>query len=252
MSSSLPDVPRFFSDRLPEAGSAGSAAVVTVEREEAHHLLHVLRLKRGDEVRLFDGSGMEAVGVIVRTDRRSAQVALRACEAVDLEPSLDLTLAAAVPRGHRMDFLVEKCAEMGLRRLQPVHFARSVVDPRQNAENHLRRWRRISISAAKQSGRSRLTGIAAGVAFPALVSGADENTYRVLLSLAGGARPLGDLVADIRRGERALAVVGPEGGLTPDESAAAETAGFRMVTLGKTVLRVETACIALTARLLGA
>lgn len=252
MPASLPDLPRFFVERLPALPPGTPESSVLVEREEAHHLLHVLRMKPKDQVRLFDGSGQECVGVIQRVDRRTAEVAVRACQTVDLEPALDLTLATAVPRGQRMDFLVEKCGELGLRRLIPVHFEHSVIDPRRNAENHLRRWRRISISASKQSGRSRLTEIGAPSAFTGIIHDSQPSSWRMLLCPQEDSELLSRLLPELLNAGRVLAVVGPEGGLTADERAGAESAGFRPVTLGRTVLRVESAAIALTARLLGA
>jgi len=213
-------------------------------------MLHVMRRKAGDEVLVFDGRGFEYPARIVEVARRSAVLEIGRGREVDREPARSLTIATAVPRGHRMDFLVEKCCELGLRGLVPMHCRRSVIDPRERRANRVRKWRRIAVEASKQSGRARLTDIHEPAALGQVIQRADAFDAHVLLSTAVRAQPLTRLIRRWEPGLSALALVGPEGGLTPAEVQAAKEAGFEPASLGRSTLRVETAAIAVAAAVL--
>ena len=160
-----------------------------------------------------------------------------------------VAMAAAVPRGKRMTFLVEKCAELGVEELRPVRWARS---PRSGSApaSALERWQRLAASAAKQARRAGLMTVLAPVS-PAELAGALADFDRVLyLDTAGGVSPRAALEG-LAPGARLLVLVGPEGGMVPGDLAVLEASvKLRRVTLGPGVLRVETAAVAAAAAVL--
>lgn len=207
--------------------------------DEAHRYLHrVLRLGPGDQLVVFDGRGQEVEAVIEASGGRETSLRLGARRQMP-GPRVSVTLLQAIPKGDRMDLLVQKTTELGLRRLCPVVSARSVVQPGDGA-GRLRRWRTIAEEAARQCGRADLPVIEAPVP---LATALAEAT-------AGGGRRL--LVWEATQGaplRRALAgdesavtlLVGPEGGFEASEVEAARQAGFEAVGLGRLILRSETA-----------
>jgi 16S rRNA (uracil1498-N3)-methyltransferase len=215
---------------------------ITVDGDEHHHLARVLRARPGDAITLFDGAGAELEARVVRVGRDQTELAPAAArrpggrEAV-APAAAPLVLLTAVPRGGRMDFLVQKCSELGVSRIVPIIAARSVARPEADRRA---RWEKIAREAARQCGRADVPVVAAPSALAAALSSADLPARRVALSPAPDARPLRALLPD--RAPTAL-LVGPEGGLAADEVAAAAAAGFVPASLGPLILRVETAAV---------
>lgn len=132
---------------------------VELPESEAHHALRVLRMKAGDELELFDGSGLSAVGRAVEATKRSLVVEVEPLGPPARRPSPAIELAFAVPKGKRLDWLLEKATELGVATLEPVIFARSVAGGDELSENAMGRWRGHCISAAKQCGLNWLPEI---------------------------------------------------------------------------------------------
>jgi len=149
-----------------------------------------------------------------------------------------------------MDFLVEKCCELGVERLVPMVTQRSVVDPMARQGNRLSRWRRIAVEAAKQSGATRLTRIMPVVEYGTALGIQEPAAAKVVASPVPDALGLDAFRSWLRPGQTVVAYVGPEGGFAPAEVEAARRAGCAMVSLGTRTLRVETAAVALAACLL--
>ena len=150
-----------------------------------------------------------------------------------------------------MDALLEKCTELGLARLVPMVSERSVVDPTDRQENHLVRWRRTVVEAAKQCGRTRLPEITAVLTFDAAVQAAASGSgARLIASPEPDAVTLKEFASPLPPGQSITAFIGPEGGFTPEEVSLARRNGCTPVSLGPRILRVETAAMALCACLL--
>lgn len=229
-------VPRVFGSALPDAPGAR----YLVEGEEATHLARVLRVRRGDEVEVFDGEGRAGRFVVAEAGRREVELELVA--RADADPGLPFTLTAAVatPKAKRAQRLVEGLCELGVSAWAPLALAR--CEERPPKPDEVRRW---AVEAAKQSRRNRLLTAAPPVDLAgllALVRGHDLT----LLGDTVGAAPLRQVLARPRP-SRALVVVGPEGGFAPDEREAMRAAGLVAVGLGPTVLRIETAAHGLVA-----
>jgi 16S rRNA (uracil1498-N3)-methyltransferase len=228
---------RFFLAAPPSAGRAVLAA------EEARHLARVLRGKVGDEIVVFAGGGIEWPARIVRIGRDEVEL-----ETGEPRPDLPtagppLTLAVALPKGERQKWLVEKLTELGVARLVPLVTARGVAEATASARARLERG---VIEACKQCGRNRLMAIDEPQSVATLLGAAPPAARAFIADPLGAAL---DPTAAHHGATELLALVGPEGGFTPEELAAATAAGAVRASLGPHILRIETAAIALAARL---
>lgn len=222
-----------------------------LDAAQARHARSALRLADGTAVEVFDDAGRVADGVLVLRGAHDAAVRVKRVGAAASEGAgLRWTVAAAVPKGERADWMVEKLSELGAAAFVPLAAARSVVLPEGRGKRE--RWVRIATESAKQSRRAgvmrigQLTAVADVVAQVAAANGAAAGWY---LSTAGGAVPAAEAVGTVLAagvGELTL-LVGPEGGWTADEVAAFDRAGLTPVRLTDTVLRVETAAVAAAA-----
>lgn len=210
-------------------------------------MLGVVRIRQGERVQLLDGAGTVAEARLDEARRGEATLEVLSRDLILIEPARRLTLACAVPRGARMDALVEKCEELGVARLVPMVAARSVVDAMQRQENHLTRWRRIAVESAKQSGRTRLIEMTAVLSFEDALRTVEPGAARMMASPEPDALPLAAFAAALGREQAVQAYIGPEGGFAPEEVQAARQAGCVIVSLGPCLLRVETAATALAA-----
>lgn len=211
----------------------------TVAGPEAHHLLHVMRAKPGDEVVLFDGTGHEFTARVETLRRAEVDFVVLGRESVDRELSQPLILGVALPKGDRQRWLVEKAVELGVTRLVPLETARSVAQPNEKA---IVRLCRAVIEASKQCGRNCLMEIAPPQQWAGFLDVTVEVPVRLL------AHPTSESqfsqIPWSTSGPIALAI-GPEGGLTDEEVGQAVDLGWQATCLGPRILRIETAAVAL-------
>lgn len=226
---------RFY---LPDIGSENH---VLLEGSEARHLSRVLRVCVGDEVAIFDGRGLECVGVVERVDRSHAKIAILRRHEVDRDPKLAVTLGCAIVKSRAMALVVEKCTELGLKELIPLETRRSVPKVAKKEEAHLERWRRYVLEAAKQSGRTRLPRVGSPRPFSSFMPRAKDADLALIFVAEPDAAPLRDVLSAHPDVRSVVYLIGPEGGFEPHEVEEAESAGFVAVRLGKTILRSETA-----------
>jgi 16S rRNA (uracil1498-N3)-methyltransferase len=227
-------------------GALSTGSVVELPRDTGSHLAKVLRARGGDELVLFNGDGREFSGSIeaVRGTRVSASVG--AARAIDRESALEVTLVQCVPRGDRMDFIVQKATELGVARIVPVLSQRSVVrlDESQSASKQTH-WRAVVVSACEQCGRNRLPSVDTPQPLlnylGSLAAAGSLNGRSLRLVLEPAAAPPIDARIPLAAAEIAI---GPEGGFAPEELDAFALCGFAKVGLGPRVLRTETAAIA--------
>ena len=237
---------------LPGRWTAGESLVLPPA--ESRHV-QVLRLQPGDTIVLFNGEDeLEWPAAIVAIGRNAVELRIAGePRPVERELPLAVTLGIGIPANERMDALVEKATELGAAAVQPVLCARSVVRlAGERAEARQRHWQAVAASASEQCGRVRVPRIAVPTRFDAWLGGFGEAAApggRWLLSLAASARRPAAL-HDPTRGDSApglLVLSGPEGGLAPEEEAAALRCGFLPVSLGPRTLRTDTAPLALLA-----
>lgn len=223
-----------------EPAITGDRALLT--GSEVHHLAGVMRAKVGDQITLFDGSGHEFSGQIESLKKDRCELTILEKRAVEREPAIAIIAGVALPKGERQKWLVEKLTELGATQLVPLLTARGVAQPGEQAAARLRR---SVIEASKQCGRNRLLDIAPAKEAEAWFAAIPTNEARLLADPAG--EPFPNLQSEICNLKSLHFAIGPEGGFTPAEVAAAEAAGWKLVSLGKRILRIETAAIALAA-----
>jgi 16S rRNA (uracil1498-N3)-methyltransferase len=234
-------VPRFFTDAALRAGG-----MAQLPEDAAHHAVHVLRLRAGEDLTLFNGRGGEYAGRIAAIERLRVSVELLAHRDVERESPLAVTLVQGVSAGEKMDFTVQKATELGVAALQPVVASRSTGRiAGERAAQKRTHWQRVAIAACEQCGRNRVPEVRAPLALEDYCRGA-APTGGLLLSPEA---QLGLREAAARlRGPTTLAA-GPEGGFTAAEEAMLAQAGLVPVRLGPRVLRTETAALAALAAL---
>jgi len=205
----------------------------------------VRRVQPGDALVLFDGRGCDWPATVLTVGRSALQVRVGAALAVDKELPLAVTLAVVMPANERMDALVEKATELGVAAIQPLQATRSVLRlAGERAERKRAHWQAIAQAACEQCGRARVPVVAPVQELAAWLQQAPAETTKLLLSLDDDAQPLSTLAASATA---VITLSGPEGGLAPDEEAAARAAGFKPVALGPRVLRADTAPLAVLA-----
>jgi 16S rRNA (uracil1498-N3)-methyltransferase len=219
---------RYYSPELEE-----SQRDCLLDRDEAHHLLRVKRGRVGDEVQLFNGAGLRADAVVVEVTKRSAR--LEVTKFARSPRGEGLILGSAPPKGERLLWLIEKCTELGVQSWTPLLSERTVVHP---GETKIEKLRRKVIEACKQCGRDDLMGINEPSALATFLASKPDAATGWLLDPSGSA---------IGVGKPGWACIGPEGGWTKDEIAAAQDLRWQIHSLGGHVLRIETACLAVAA-----
>ena len=210
---------------------------MTIDGPDAHHLANVMRAQPGEQVWLFDGRGKEFVAQIEEITKKT--VLLRIIDSQDTGRELDhqLTLAVALPKGDRQKVLVEKLVELGVSNLLPLNTRRSVVVA--NAKSTEKLQRRV-IEASKQCGRNQLMEIGQPTSFQTLIEQKAPARCRIIGH--PNSTPVDSIDVDVA--QDVLVAIGPEGGFTDDEIELARSYGWQVATMGKTVLRVETAAVA--------
>ena len=231
--------------RVYVEGDLSPGSIVELPRDTAAHLAKVLRTRVGDEIVLFNGDGREFPGAIESLRGARVSASIGAARAIDRESSCAITLLQCVPRGDRMDFIVQKATELGVARIVPLLSQRSVVRlDHGQAESKQAHWRGVAISACEQCGRNRLPHIEA--AQPLL-----NYLGSIAPAAASAPAPLRLVLdpgpSDAKAGQRVHAAeiaIGPEGGFAPEELEAFQLSSFSRLTLGPRILRTETAAIA--------
>lgn len=233
---------RFF----VESATVGDLA--TLCGGQAHHLLHVMRAVVGTQVVLFDGSGHEFRACMERIGRSTVDLRVLSSRHVSRELPCPLILGVAPPKGDRQKWLVEKAVELGVTRLILLQTKRALYRP---SEKTFSRLRRTVVEASKQCGRNRLMEVAEAVAWQDYVgqpTAATEHPPPCLLMAHLKVEPDGpseDVISRCASAGHIRLAIGPEGGLTENEVAVARHQGWRTVTLGPRILRIETAAVAL-------
>ncbi|MDY0011605.1 MAG: 16S rRNA (uracil(1498)-N(3))-methyltransferase [Rhodocyclaceae bacterium] len=233
-------ISRFFCP-LP----AAPEGEVALPREVAHHAERVLRLVVGDELVLFGGDGAEYAARLVSLGREP-RAEILARRAPERESPLAVTLVQALASGDKMDWVVQKAVELGAVAVAPVAAERSVLKlAGERADKRQAHWRQVAVSACEQCGRNRVPEILPVRTLTACLAEPAGNALRLMLDPAapGGLGDLGRPTGPVH------ILIGPEGGWSPAELAAARQAGVRGVRLGPRVLRTETAGLAMLAAL---
>ena len=228
-------MPRFYVDFALSPDS-----VVELPDDVVRHL-NVLRVKNTEEIVLFNGNGKAYPALPEVLEKRRASVRILREEATDNESPLNITLVQAVSSAERMDFTLPKSVELGVAEIRPVISERCVVRlSGERAEKRVARWQEIVVSACEQSGRNIVPKVLPLTTYVQALQQLPQETTKLLMSLNRAQK-----LSDVRpQSGKVVFMVGPEGGWTEKEEQQAFDAGFQSVTLGKRVLRTETASLA--------
>lgn len=216
-----------------------AAGMVHLDQAQSRHVRDVLRLRTGAEVELFDSAGRSAKAKIMSLSP-SVQLLVESLEEA-VRRAVRLTIAAAPPKGPRADWMIEKLSELDVVRFIPLQSSRTIVHPE---SGKLARWERLASESAKQCRRQDVMEIAAPLSVDELCSSATGEKW--CLSTGGPAEPVRVCLDKLPAGE-VLAAIGPEGGWTEAELNAYRESAFHFVALTSTILRIETAAIAIAA-----
>lgn len=214
-----------------------AASVVELPDDEAHHVSHVLRLESGDAVIVFDGRGGEWDAQLESMSKRGVTAAILQTRTPVAEPHTRVILAIGLLKGTSMDDVVRDATALGVAAIVPMITAHCVVPKRARGEEAVDRWRRVAIAAAKQCGRATLPEFTQPISFiEVLRTPADLRLMCVEPEFPGQG-----FAAVAATPSTAVVLVGPEGGWSSEEVAAARLGGYRALQLGPLVLRAELA-----------
>lgn len=231
-------MPKFF---VSKSQIENQKAVIT--GADVNHLTRVLRAKPGDSLLLCDGEGSDYSARILSFSKEQVEAEILKVFPCPNEPQVLVTLYQGLPKQGKMEWIIEKCTEMGISRIVPVQMERSVVKLTDSqAEKKLERWRKTAEAAAKQCGRGRIPEVSMPVSLPKLVQ-SSLPSFLLLPYEEERARPIRSALQQ-KKNDTAGIFIGPEGGFSPDEAAFLKNLGALSVTLGPRILRTETAGLA--------
>ena len=230
---------------------------IVITGSDVRHISRVLRLGPGDAVTCVDGTGREWTALILEINNHEVTCSIAGEARCQAEPPVRVTLCQGLPKGEKMELIIQKCCELGVHRILPVNCARTIVqlDAKKATQRQVR-WQRVAEEAAKQARRGSVPEVAGLVDFASALQQAPKEALAImpwedegqagLKSLLREPRVTGgDYQADGMPGETEVWIfIGPEGGFTAREAEQARQAGCRTVSLGPRILRTETAAIA--------
>lgn len=219
--------------------------LLKIKGDEARHIRKVLRLKTGDEIVVFDGFGKEYEGLIVEERASFVVVKVKDIFPSKKESPLDITLAQSLLKGEKMNYVIQKATELGVKEIIPFLSTRSIplLEKSGKLKKH-HRWKRIAVEGSKQCGRGVIPRIEVLLDYSEVLKTASSDSLRLILWEREAVR-LREVLDKSKGKERVFFVVGPEGGFSQEEIEEAKRAGFITVNLGKRVLRAETASLCL-------
>ena len=229
-------MPRFFLNKESLANDT-----VTIVGEDASHIALSLRMAVGDALTLCDNEGLDYDAEIISITRECVTLAVKGKTPSESEPPYTICLYQCLPKGEKFETVIQKAVECGVSRIVPVQSSRCIAQLKDSsADKKLARFNRIAEEACKQSGRGRLTKVLPPVSFREAIRRMAESEAAFLCYENEDGLTLSGYLPEAAPREIAF-LVGPEGGLSADEVAMAKEAGVVSVSLGKRILRTETA-----------
>ena len=218
---------------------------IYVGGKEAHHILDVMRLNVGDHVTAFDGVGGQYRGVIQEAGKKSLVIKINETEIMEPAKGHSITLAQAIPRKDKVDYIIQKAAELGVDSIIPMITKRTVVKIKgDKVSAKLQRWEKIACEASKQCGRNSLARIEKTAKFDRILSRARSYDLAIMPSVGHIMRQSLKSLLLTFSGKSILIFIGPEGGFDPSELEAAANSGVKFISLGENVLKCDTAALA--------
>jgi 16S rRNA (uracil1498-N3)-methyltransferase len=218
---------------------------IVISGNDVHHMKQVMRFRPGDQVICCDGEGHDWISTIVEFTPQAVHLQIDQSLPSLAEPQSRITLAQALPKGQRWDLILQKATELGVSRITPFVSARTIVKiTKQKVAAKQQRWQRIVKEAAEQSHRGRIPDVDVPLTWAELLERIEGRTTPTLLAYEQGGEPLHTVLEAMPKQPEIMLIIGPEGGFDQQEADEAQHRGARVVTLGKRILRTETAAIA--------
>ena len=225
--------------RFPISQNQINNNLAIVSGSDYRHIIKVLRLKPGNEITLFDNTGFEHLGKITEIGSKEIRITISESRRTETESGLNITLLQGIPKGDKMDFIVEKSTELGVKTIVPVVTERSQIRKTKRIE----RWRRIALESSKQSGRMLPPDILDLISFDNAIYSHDKG-YLHLIFYEKCKDNIKDIIKCTGKAKENIKIfIGPEGGFSESEVNAAKENGFIPIGLGPRILRTETAGI---------
>ncbi|MBQ8719753.1 MAG: 16S rRNA (uracil(1498)-N(3))-methyltransferase [Clostridia bacterium] len=229
-------MPKFFVE-----SQAISSDTITILPPDAHHIARSLRMAVGDKITVSDNTGVDYECELVEIRDEYAICRTLSASHSDAEPPIDITLYMAYPKSDKLETVVQKAVELGATAIVPFESSRCIKRPKEDREEkRCARLQRIATEAAKQCGRSRLPRVERTHSFGAAISAAAKSDL-ALFCYEGGGESIRQLIEGASGAKTVSVIVGSEGGFSPEEAALAREAGLSFATLGRRILRCETA-----------
>lgn len=232
-------MPRFFIENV-------SGDFINISGQDASHIVKSLRMKQGDSLTVCGGQGVDFICEIVGISDNSVQLKVIDKVSTDSEPSVKITLYQGYPKGDKLELIIEKSIELGVNKIVPVLMQRSVSRPdAKSAVKKHERHQKLALSAAKQCGRGIIPDVNEMISFRQMTAELAKHQAVIFFYECGG-EPLSAVIGKItaRQITDIAIVIGPEGGFDPVEADALKESGAVTATLGKRILRTETAPLA--------
>ena len=253
-------MPRFFVPTENILSEEGVPVKIKITGTDVNHIKNVLRMAEGDAFAVCDSRGTEYMCVLGKSSKTCVEADIVSFGSSDAEPKVPLVLIQGVPKGDKMELIIQKCVELGADSFIPCVTERTVVRFHSDEEREKKcvRWQRISLEAAKQCGRGRIPPVETPKDFSEVISHLGEKLPKYLLLMPYEnetsvtlketlKRYFGGDVKETERPAGIAVFIGPEGGFSAEEVETAREHGFHSVTLGKRILRTETAGLATAA-----
>lgn len=241
---------RFFAEKE----NIKAKTIILTEKNDIHHITKVLRLEKGDEINISDGNEWEYRTKILNISKDYCEAVILDKQRFTREPSLKITLFQGIPKQGKMEIVVQKATELGAVKIVPVFMDRTIVSDKSNIEKKVQRWQKIALEASKQCRRGVVADIGCPVKtdemtdmffeYDAVIFPYENEKNITIKDVLKKLKAVQDNYTKMNSPMRIGIVIGPEGGFSEQEAEKIEQKGAFSVSLGKTVLRTETAGIA--------
>lgn len=228
-----------------DAAGIGDKYIKIGDQGDIRHLSKVCRLKEGDQVDVSDSMEWEYLTEIVSIDEDEVVLAILDKQKFAREPELAVTLFQGIPKAGKMETIIQKCVELGVHAIAPVFMERTVVVEKGNFAKKLDRWQKIADEAVKQCKRGTIPQVLSQLRFPQMLDQLSEYDLILFPYENESDFSIKDCLRNLKEKPKSVAIIiGPEGGFSDKEAEALDQVGAVRVTLGKTILRTETAGMA--------
>ena len=222
---------------------------VFIDGENANHIINVLRCKIDEEIEISTGDGYDYICKIEEISKESLVVKIIDCFGNESEPNIKITLYQGLPKADKMELIIQKCIELGIDEIVPINTDRSIVKLSGKEDKKIIRWNKIAESAAKQSRRGKIPKVTNIINFDDAINKAKENDFNIIPYEKERVNTIKNITKNLN-GTKIGVFIGPEGGFSESEIENAIKNSILPITLGKRILRTETAGFITTAILL--